>query len=91
MALLFLTREIPAKPPTMTESSDVASVSFKNFMSQQMKHIEKIHTNIARTDTKKDMEIKLNDLEKSADSFELNSPVPSDIILIIAKDPAKQT
>ncbi|KAF4631935.1 hypothetical protein G7Y89_g6191 [Cudoniella acicularis] len=37
-----------------------------------------------------DKEIKLNDLKKFADSFKLNTPVPSDLVSIIAKDPAKQ-
>lgn len=32
----------------------------------------------------------MNDLKKFADSFKLNTPVPSDLVSIIAKDPAKQ-
>lgn len=39
---------------------------------------------------KNDKEVKLNDLKKFADSFKLNTPVPSDLVPIIAKDPAKQ-
>ena len=34
-------------------------------------------------------EIKLNDLKKFADSFKLHTPIPSDLVQIIAKDPAK--
>lgn len=32
----------------------------------------------------------MNDLKRFADSFKLNTPVPSDLVSIIAKDPAKQ-
>lgn len=32
----------------------------------------------------------MNDLKKFADSFKLHTPVPSDLVSIIAKDPAKQ-
>jgi hypothetical protein len=42
------------------------------------------------TKAKNDKEIKLNDLKKFADSFKLHTPVPSDLVPIIAKDPAKQ-
>ena len=37
-----------------------------------------------------DKEIKLNDLKRFADSFKLHTPVPSDLVSIIAKDPVKQ-
>lgn len=64
---------------------DVAS-AFKNFAIQQRTNVEKARISRARNDK----EIKLNDLKKFADSFKLNTPVPSDLVSIIAKDPAKQ-
>lgn len=42
------------------------------------------------TRLRNDKEIKLNDLKNFASSFKLNTPVPSDLVSIIAKDPAKQ-
>lgn len=70
---------------TATVERDVAS-AFKNFASQQRTNVEKARMTRARNDK----EIKLNDLKKFADSFKLNTPVPSDLVSIIAKDPAKQ-
>ncbi|KAH6683218.1 hypothetical protein B0J14DRAFT_647440 [Halenospora varia] len=70
---------------TATVERDVAS-AFKNFASQQRRNVEHVRL----TKAKNDKEIKLNDLKKFADSFKLNTPVPSDLVSIIAKDPAKQ-
>ncbi|EKD16985.1 LsmAD domain-containing protein [Drepanopeziza brunnea f. sp. 'multigermtubi' MB_m1] len=70
---------------TATVERDVAS-AFKNFAAHQRKTVESARTARARNDK----EIKLNDLKKFADSFKLKTPVPSDLVPIIAKDPAKQ-
>jgi len=70
---------------TATVERDVAS-AFKNFATQQRKNVDQIRSAKARNDK----EIKLNDLKKFADSFKLTTPVPSDLVSIIAKDPAKQ-
>jgi len=70
---------------TATVERDVAS-AFKNFASIQRKNVDQIRSAKAS----KDKEIKLNDLKKFSDSFKLHTPVPSDLISIIAKDPAKQ-
>ena len=39
---------------------------------------------------KADTQVKLQELKKFADNFKLTTPVPSDLISIIAKDPVKQ-
>lgn len=70
---------------TATVERDVAS-AFKNFASQQRKNIDQIRI----TRAKNDKEVKLNDLKAFATSFKLHTPVPSDLVPIIAKDPKKQ-
>ncbi|KAF4633390.1 hypothetical protein G7Y89_g4731 [Cudoniella acicularis] len=79
-----------AKPNAMPNVTallerDVAS-AFRNFATQQRRNVEHIRNTKARNDK----EIKLNDLKKFAASFELNIPVPTDLVSIIAKDPVKQ-
>lgn len=75
------------RPPnaTATVERDVAH-AFKSFASKERKNVDQLRTAKARNDK----EFKINDLKKFADSFKLNTPVPSDLISIIAKDPAKQ-
>lgn len=70
---------------TATIEKDVTS-AFKNFATQQRRNVEQVRSAKA----KNDKEIKLNDLKKFADSFKLHTPVPTDLVSIIAKDPAKQ-
>jgi hypothetical protein len=70
---------------TATVEKDV-TIAFKSFANQQRKNVDQIRSQKARNDK----EIKLNDLKKFADSFKLHTPVPSDLVSIIAKDPAKQ-
>ncbi|CAG8983425.1 hypothetical protein HYALB_00000594 [Hymenoscyphus albidus] len=70
---------------TATVERDVAS-AFKTFANQQRKNLENARANKARNDK----EFKLNDLKKFAEDFKLNTPVPQDLVPIIAKDPAKQ-
>lgn len=60
--------------------------AFKGFAAQQRKNVDQLRSAKARNDK----EIKLNDLKKFADSFKLHTPVPSDLVSIIAKDPVKQ-
>ncbi|KAL1856470.1 hypothetical protein VTK73DRAFT_8276 [Phialemonium thermophilum] len=59
---------------------------FKSFATQQRLNAEKVRSSKAKADK----EVKLIELKKFADSFKLATPVPSDLISIIAKDPAKQ-
>ncbi|KAH8590325.1 hypothetical protein B0O99DRAFT_483889, partial [Bisporella sp. PMI_857] len=70
---------------TATVERDVAT-AFKTFANNERKNVQQHRTAKARSDK----EIKLNDLKKFADSFKLHTPVPSDLISIIAKDPQKQ-
>ncbi|EOO01885.1 hypothetical protein UCRPA7_2609 [Phaeoacremonium minimum UCRPA7] len=79
-------KEAAAVPSaTSTVERDVLN-SFKNFATQQRLNAEKARSNKAKADK----EVKLIELKKFADSFKLSTPVPSDLISIIAKDPAKQ-
>ncbi|OLN80953.1 Uncharacterized protein C21B10.03c [Colletotrichum chlorophyti] len=60
--------------------------SFKTFASQQRQNAEKVRSSKAKADK----EVKLTELKKFADTFKLTTPVPPDLISIIAKDPNKQ-
>jgi hypothetical protein len=70
---------------TATVEQDVVT-AFKGFAQQQRHQADKIRSNKAKADK----ETKLQELKRFASSFTLNSPVPSDLVSIIAKDPAKQ-
>ncbi|RYP40793.1 hypothetical protein DL767_001439 [Monosporascus sp. MG133] len=70
---------------TSTVERDVLN-SFKTFANQQRINVEKVRS----TKAKADKEVKLIELRKFADTFKLPTPVPMDLISIIAKDPAKQ-
>lgn len=70
---------------TTTIERDIIA-GFKGFASQQRRNVDMLRAEKA----KKDKEVKLHDLKKFAESFHLQTPVPSDLVQIIAKDPAKQ-
>jgi len=70
---------------TSTVERDVLK-EFKTFASQQRENAQKVRSNKAKADK----EIKLTELKKFANSFKLSTPVPTDLVSIIAKDPAKQ-
>ncbi|KAI0161498.1 hypothetical protein GGR57DRAFT_360147 [Xylariaceae sp. FL1272] len=70
---------------TSTVTADVLK-EFKHFATQQRANADKIRVNKAKADK----EVKLSELKRFADNFKLPTPVPSDLIGIIAKDPAKQ-
>lgn len=70
---------------TSTVERDVLK-EFKTFATQQRLNAEKVRSSKAKADK----EVKLIELKKFADSFKLSTPVPSDLISIIAKDPTKQ-
>lgn len=74
-----------APSATSTVERDVLQ-SFKSFASQQRINAEKARSSKARADK----EVKLIELKMFANSFKLSTPVPSDLVSIIAKDPAKQ-
>jgi len=60
--------------------------SFKNFAAGQRSQAERVRI----SKTKADKEVKLTELKNFANTFKLSTPVPSDLIGIIAKDPARQ-
>lgn len=75
----------PIPSATSTVERDVLK-EFKTFASQQRLNAEKARSSKARADK----EIKLTELKKFANSFKLSTPVPTDLVSIIAKDPVKQ-
>ncbi|KAM0276931.1 hypothetical protein ACHAQH_006262 [Verticillium albo-atrum] len=74
-----------APSAALTVERDVLN-SFKTFASQQRQNADKIRTSKAKADK----EVKLTELKKFAQGFKLSTPVPTDLISIIAKDPSKQ-
>ncbi|ESZ92630.1 hypothetical protein SBOR_6984 [Sclerotinia borealis F-4128] len=70
---------------TATVEADV-SKAFKTFAANQRSNMQQIRLNKAKNDKL----VKLNDLKRFAIDFKLNTPVPQDLVPIIAKDPAKQ-
>jgi hypothetical protein len=77
----------PSKTPnaTATVEQDVVS-AFKGFAAQQRSQADRLRINKARVDK----ESKLAELKKFAATFKLHSPLPNDLVAIIAKDPSKQ-
>ncbi|KAK4102566.1 hypothetical protein N658DRAFT_423235 [Parathielavia hyrcaniae] len=75
----------PVPSAASTVERDVL-VSFRTFASTQRFMAEKVRTSKAKVDK----EVKLTELKKFAENFKLFTPVPQDLIPIIAKDPAKQ-
>ncbi|KAI0407975.1 hypothetical protein F4802DRAFT_496176 [Xylaria palmicola] len=70
---------------TATVERDVLK-EFKSFAQQQRLTVDKARHSKAKADK----EVKLIELKRFADTFKLPTPVPLDLISIIAKDPAKQ-
>ena len=70
---------------TSTVERDVLN-SFKHFAIQQRETAQKVRSSKAKADK----EVKLTELKKFANSFKLSTPVPDDLVSIIAKDRAKQ-
>ncbi|OAA54890.1 PAB1 binding protein [Cordyceps fumosorosea ARSEF 2679] len=70
---------------TLTVERDVLN-SFKTFATQQRINAEKVRNSKAKADK----EVKLTELRKFATNFKLSTPVPNDLVSIIAKDPVKQ-
>ncbi|CAK7265971.1 poly(A)-binding protein binding protein [Sporothrix epigloea] len=78
-----------ASPAPTTVANNVENAllkDFKDFASQQRQHAEKARHNKIKADA----QVKLQELRRFADSFKLSTPVPKDLISIIAKDPEKQ-
>lgn len=79
--------QVKENTPSATETveRDVLQ-SFKSFASHQREVAQKARSNKAKADK----EVKLTELKKFADGFKLSTPVPGDLVSIIAKDPSKQ-
>ncbi|KAB5583620.1 hypothetical protein GE09DRAFT_948112 [Coniochaeta sp. 2T2.1] len=71
--------------PINTVEKDVYA-SFKSFASRE----RTIHEKARNTKARQDKEVKLHELKKFGADFKLSTPVPKDLISIIAKDPEKQ-
>jgi hypothetical protein len=70
---------------TATVERDVVH-AFKGFAAKERNAAENSRLKRAKLDK----ESKLHELKKFAEGFKLNTPVPKDLVPIIAKDPAKQ-
>ncbi|EWC45764.1 hypothetical protein DRE_05101 [Drechslerella stenobrocha 248] len=77
-----------APPSTATSDNPLRRVkdAFQQFSNTERERLEKKRQALA----KKDKDVKLQDLKKFAQSFKLNTPVPQDLVPILAKDKAKQ-
>ncbi|KAK1751224.1 hypothetical protein QBC47DRAFT_86388 [Echria macrotheca] len=79
-------KETAAVPSATATVEKAVLNSFKTFATQQRQAAKEARS----VKTKQDKEVKLNELKNFASSFKLSTPVPKDLIGIIAKDPAKQ-
>ena len=68
-----------------TVEKDVVT-AFKNFSAHEKMRAVENQRRLAR----QDKAVKLNDLKKFAQNFKLNTPVPQDLVPILAKDKIKQ-
>ncbi|KAL1897544.1 poly(A)-binding protein binding protein [Ceratocystis pirilliformis] len=75
----------PANSATVNVERAVLS-HFKQFASKERSNAEKVRS----TKLRQDKEDRLLELRKFATTFKLTTPIPNDLIGIIAKDPAKQ-
>lgn len=76
----------PAAPSAAATVEKDVLASFKTFASKERAVQEKVRSSKARADK----EVKLHELKKFGETFKLSTPVPKDLISIIAKDPVKQ-
>ncbi|OAF59473.1 hypothetical protein VC83_03758 [Pseudogymnoascus destructans] len=79
------TKVIATPNATATVERDVVT-AFRGFAAQQRTQADKLRLSKAKADK----EEKLQELKAFASSFKLHSPLPNDLVAIIAKDPAKQ-
>lgn len=81
------TRVLPSSKPFVTDQVEAKVLAhFKTFANQQRSQADKMRSSKA----KQDKEVRLTELKKFAETFKLSTPVPSDLVSIIAKDPSKQ-
>ncbi|KAI9849347.1 MAG: hypothetical protein M1837_004807 [Sclerophora amabilis] len=75
----------PGESATATVENDVRD-AFKQFASHEKMRVQERRRNQA----KQDKDIKLNDLMKFSQNFKLLTPVPKDLVSILAKDKSRQ-
>ncbi|KAL6715035.1 poly(A)-binding protein binding protein [Lecanora helva] len=75
----------PAPNAAATVETEVRD-AFRNFASVEKNRVAEDR----RKRVNQDKAIKLNDLKKFSTNFKLHTPVPKDLVPILAKDPAKQ-
>ena len=73
-------------PSTIPGFENTLLHQFKKFADQQRGTMAHARSSKAKADK----EVKLHELKKFSTTFKLSTPVPKDLISIIAKDPAKQ-
>ncbi|KAK4228294.1 PAB1-binding protein 1 [Podospora fimiseda] len=78
-------RAAPLSRPTDQVEQRVLQ-QFKNFAGQQRHQVDKMRA----TKLKQDKEVRLTELKKFANTFKLSTPIPADLVPIIAKDKQKQ-
>lgn len=78
-------KKVPGESATATVENDVRD-AFKQFASTEKMRFQERRRNQA----KHDKDIKLNDLMKFSQTFKLKTPVPRDLVPILAKDKGKQ-
>jgi len=74
---------------TATVEKDVHE-AFKNFAAQEKMRMLQQHQANRQQQNRQEKSVKLNDLKKFAEMFTLKTPVPQDLIPILAKDKVKQ-
>ncbi|KFY36478.1 hypothetical protein V495_07871 [Pseudogymnoascus sp. VKM F-4514 (FW-929)] len=77
-------------PPTTTESSFAVTPEPKATPTNTSTSASGTASPHTKSKQKADKEEKLQELKAFASSFKLHSPLPNDLVAIIAKDPAKQ-
>jgi len=77
----------PGRPDNATANVEHELLdSFKQFSAAEKLRVSERQRSLAR----ESKAVKLNDLKKFSQNFKLNTPVPSDLVPILAKDEAKQ-
>ncbi|KAK6338284.1 hypothetical protein TWF730_002349 [Orbilia blumenaviensis] len=78
--------QVPAAATGALDTLVRVKDAFRQFGATERERVEKRRQQMV----KKDKDVKLQDLKKFAQSFKLNTPVPQDLVPILAKDKAKQ-
>lgn len=84
----------PAAPPNLLTQAGTAATKAPAEVAAAFSHFAKLEKmkvqNNKHLKNQQDKAVKVNDLKKFAKNFQLNTPVPKDLLPILAKDEAKQ-